>query len=782
MMNNQLNEENLLAGVEHAPPGDDDKLHDSDSGGDEDYDDLQSAGGMSVHTDVDGNVYHMTQEKKEEIAKAEDKAVFMLRLVVIAVLVMSAVGVSLAVFFYMRSTEDHEFEAQFESDSLKVLEAIGSTLDETLGATDAFIVKMIAYARYSNSTWPYVTMPSFAIHATKLLRLSKAFQLSIGHVVEPENRIDWEIYADQHKGWIQESADIQSRDEDWDKKIEGDFSTSYSIYGFGGPVIEPTLYMNNFMPAWQQAPVVADAVNGLPVNWDQWRLPQVAIQMKHSIDTQQVVTGVFGAIVTNASDPVDVMIAGLGQDWVSDYIGPDEDPAEPMSVITYPMYDVLDSVRIDLSKKQPLVGVVSFSLFWRDLFKDILPLNSKGIVVVVKHSCPIGLGETTGQAITYQIDGRDTTYLGIGDLHDPQYDNLGRSSLLADLAITTDSDKASSYTGIPFSDGFCPKMVHVYPSQTMQDEYTTSDPIIFTVAAAMIFVFTSIVFLVYDCLVARRQRIVLQRALASGAIVSSLFPEKVRNQLYEENRGNQQKESDMKNFVKTDDDERGTKQIADLFEETTILFADLVGFTAWSGRRTPSEVFELLETLYAAFDKIAEKRGVFKVETIGDCYVAVTGIPNPQPDHAVIMSQFARDCVIRMQQLTTSTELMKKLGDDTAELDMRVGLHSGPTTAGILRGQKSRFQLFGDTVNTAARMESNGVPGRIHVSQSTADALIVAKKGHWLTSREDKVNAKGKGEMQTYWVQIKSAKSASHTSTHVTNSVLEAPEDDEERQ
>ncbi|CAB9525687.1 natriuretic peptide receptor 2 [Seminavis robusta] len=87
---------------------------------------------------------------------------------------------------------------------------------------------------------------------------------------------------------------------------------------------------------------------------------------------------------------------------------------------------------------------------------------------------------------------------------------------------------------------------------------------------------------------------------------------------------------------------------------------------------------------------------------------------------------------------------------------MRVGLHSGPVTAGVLRGQKSRFQLFGDTVNTASRMESNGLPHRIHVSQETADALRAKGKGMWLTTRPDKVQAKGKGLLQTYFVDTTS--------------------------
>ena len=160
-------------------------------------------------------------------------------------------------------------------------------------------------------------------------------------------------------------------------------------------------------------------------------------------------------------------------------------------------------------------------------------------------------------------------------------------------------------------------------------------------------------------------------------------------------------------------------------------FLPLLHTVAWSSTREPEQVFELLEHIYRAFDRIALRRNVFKVETIGeclsvggwqllteplltsivsfqhvfvrskllgDCYVAVTGLPKPQEDHAVIMAKFARDCMAKMAQLTS--ELVHSLGEDTATLEMRVGMHSGSVTGGVLRGQKSRFQLFGDTMNT----------------------------------------------------------------------------------
>ena len=220
------------------------------------------------------------------------------------------------------------------------------------------------------------------------------------------------------------------------------------------------------------------------------------------------------------------------------------------------------------------------------------------------------------------------------------------------------------------------------------------------------------------------------------------------NNAINQNRSDRTK-SRLKTFMHVDNNVKNADApIADLFLNCTVLFADISGFTSWSSERSPGQVFVLLETIYGAFDRIADRRGVFKVETIGDCYMAVTGLPNPKKDHALTMAKFARDCRDEMNALTKSLEIT--LG--TSDLTMRFGMHSGQVTAGVLRGQKSRFQLFGDTVNTAARMESTGIRNRIHISEETARLLTESGKDQWLTPREETVQAKGKGELTTYWV------------------------------
>jgi class 3 adenylate cyclase len=181
-----------------------------------------------------------------------------------------------------------------------------------------------------------------------------------------------------------------------------------------------------------------------------------------------------------------------------------------------------------------------------------------------------------------------------------------------------------------------------------------------------------------------------------------LFPENVLNRIYateNETAMYEPPKTRLKSFLQASSKAREgggaeqSRQIADLFPETTVLFADIAGFTAWSSVREPSHVFTLLEAIYGAFDAIAAKRGVFKVETIGDAYVAVTGLPEPRKDHAVVMVKFARDC--RSICVDITRELEVSLGPGTGDLRYRFGLHSGPVTAGVLRGKKSRFQLFG---------------------------------------------------------------------------------------
>jgi hypothetical protein len=434
------------------------------------------------------DVYGLTPQLREVIDKGESRTAFCLRSLAFLVLIVSAIATSLAVFFYITSTEKDEFETQYNSDAKKVLESVGKALDDTLGATDAFIVKMIAYADDSNSTWPFVTMSHFAVQATKLLKLSKAIRINMSHIVQPEQRAEWQKYASNNDGWIDESIDIQEKNEDWKHSVDREYNTSYELVGFApdfsvGPIRNATPYMNTYMPSWQAAPIVNSAKGFFPYNWDAWQTPAAAASMLHAFESQRVVFSQdFGNIITNPDDPTQVSAAAAGQAWTKAYTDPDENVEEPITIVMFPMINSLDSVRIDVTKTQPIVGILAFVMFLRELLEGILPSNIRGLIVVMEHSC----GD--GQAFTYQLNGPKAIYLGAGDLHDTKYNALSHSSTFGELVDTTTTDRDSSYTGIPLDDDYCTKKVTIYPSQTMEDDHKTTDPIIFTVIAASIFV------------------------------------------------------------------------------------------------------------------------------------------------------------------------------------------------------------------------------------------------------------------------------------------------------
>jgi class 3 adenylate cyclase len=181
----------------------------------------------------------------------------------------------------------------------------------------------------------------------------------------------------------------------------------------------------------------------------------------------------------------------------------------------------------------------------------------------------------------------------------------------------------------------------------------------------------------------------------------------------------------------------GEHEIADSFADVTVLFGDIVGFTALSSRTPAAEIVELLNGLFSQFDELAQELKIEKIKTIGDCYMAVCGLPKPCADHTERMARMA----LRMADITQ--EYGKKM---RSNLQLRIGLNSGPVVAGVIGETKFIYDLWGDTVNLASRMESTGVPGAIQVTRTVYERL---KENFDLRSR-GAVTVKGKGEIETW--------------------------------
>ncbi|HEY9616583.1 MAG TPA: adenylate/guanylate cyclase domain-containing protein [Microcoleaceae cyanobacterium] len=220
----------------------------------------------------------------------------------------------------------------------------------------------------------------------------------------------------------------------------------------------------------------------------------------------------------------------------------------------------------------------------------------------------------------------------------------------------------------------------------------------------------------------------------SERLLLSILPKPVAEQLKQQQHLLEQNVLDQSSGIRSG--------IADSFAEATVLFADIVDFTQTSSHRSPIEIVDLLNHIFSAFDYLAERHQLEKIKTIGDAYMVVGGVPTPRPDHAAAIADMALD----MQ------DAIVKFNQETGEsFSIRIGISTGPVVAGVIGTKKFIYDLWGDTVNTASRMESQGLPNYIQVTAATYHCLC--HQYHF--EERGSIDIKGKGEMLTYWLKGK---------------------------
>lgn len=184
---------------------------------------------------------------------------------------------------------------------------------------------------------------------------------------------------------------------------------------------------------------------------------------------------------------------------------------------------------------------------------------------------------------------------------------------------------------------------------------------------------------------------------------------------------------------------QGETLIADSFPAATVLFADLVGFTALSASMTPSDLVTLLTEVFSMFDQLVQQHGVEKIKTMGDAYLAVGGVPTPRPDHGEAIAALALDMQAGIARINAARGYL---------LHLRTGIATGPIIAGVISSQKFRYDIWGDTVNTASRMESHGLAGHIQVTTETYTLL----RAQFNFQERGIIQVKDKGPMRTYFL------------------------------
>jgi class 3 adenylate cyclase len=701
------------------------------------------------------------------VAREDIKLMNVVRAIVILILLTIAFISSEAVFVIATIAQENNFDSAYSDASQELIDGFYAKVENKLWTAQTLSTDLTSSA---TGKWPFVTFSDFEARCAGPRHLSAASTFTFSPLVRRSDLAAWREYAElTYPPQNSKFADSYNPHDGHRHEAFGEPVVYYptgrdvdnGIYRFIDAAASTDLGLADYsFPIWQMAPSVGNLSTGLiGVLFNEMTNVVRAQALESMLLREGSVMSQFLFLDTN------------GTDFASF--------TAPRSTIYYPIYDSLNSDRA-------VVGTLDMELQWESFLEGILDDFKRPLIAVVDNTC--------GGVYSYEVSGLNASFIGAGDHHDDDVDGYtSTASSYASFAAIFDEHGKTPFSSE--SERACNFKISVYATSAFKNEVLTTAPDIYRWIVLCVFLTMVMIFVCYDCLVERRQSRVIDAAERSDAIVRSLFPSAIRDRLYEEAKQKQEakekaksdwraapessgfldtNKNRMKNFMSDGVDHnaqssRKSAPIADLFPNTTVLFADISGFTAWSSEREPSQVFTLLETIYHAMDKAAKKLGVFKVETIGDCYVAATGIPDPQANHAELMVRFARSCLIKINDLTRSLEAT--LGPGTADLAMRFGIHSGPVTAGVLRGQKARFQLFGDTMNMAARMESSGEKNKVHLSQDTANLLIAAGRQQWVTPRVGTVNLKGKGEAQTYWLLL--GGSSSRASSEMSDDSLE---------
>jgi hypothetical protein len=497
-----------------------------------------------------------------------------------------------------------------------------------------------------NEVWPFVTVSDFETKAQHLVQQLESrggedqSNIVFSVVVQDDQRDEWESYSVANQGWIQDGHQVL------EEGASSGSSSSSSISGSVGASQNITPYIHVLQP---------NKVNQEP--GEDTTTPNAAGTDKLYIPIWQVSPPPLGSGLLNVNFNLrespffqkDFEIMQKTRRWVlTRAIEVEEHELHPMPriVVDQPIFE-------QTGDRGNVVALLHATVPFDIFFRDSVPVGTDDIVLVLTNTC--------NQTYSYLIKGPDLVFMSDSDLHDTKYDEHEvrqefRTGELQEAQETT---------------GNCPWTIHLYPTDEFRDRYTSDqEPRIFTTGVVLIFSLVAICFIMYDCFVERRQVRDVRSAAKSNAIISSLFPAHVRATLLE---GADESFEGGRTAMSTaaagglaggsaltrNPKSMGfsSKPIADLFPNCTVMFADIVGFTAWSSVREPVQVFILLESVYHAFDTIANQRRVFKVETIGDCYVAVTGLPEPRKTHAVVMARFANACMIKMKKTVGKLEV-----------------------------------------------------------------------------------------------------------------------------
>lgn len=597
---------------------------------------------------------------------------------------------------------------------------------------------MTSYSLASQVEWPFMTLPDFPRKGLALRQQADVSAFGYLPVVQGRDRDRWEQYIADNKDWVREakeweqarrnsvpSSSRQLSSDSLDQNVRQlenvDFSNGVanSIFRMdqnGNAIIDDGT--GPFAPVWMTSPAPRGATN---INYNMLSHQHLWEEIEVAIESEQAVM----SKVLNLDEPHDSI---LGEPTTS---------IDPVSAMYYPVFDNFD---LDRS----LVGLLAAEMEWKYFLDEVLPSNAVGVIAVVENACQ--------QAFTYRIDGPKAVYLGANDFHDASFDDLVESRSMSFFSATSPDFIGSRLNFEP-----CPFSLRVYPSHILEDSLESNQAVLCASSILALFFISAAIFYIYDNISNNRKShddqsvVVLERMFAGDKKIEPSLKDRVMGTLNTGRPGSEPKPSagpaNFKATIQSFPGFLGKNTQEDSLSDATILFADIYGLEAWSAGKDVDERANLLDVVYRTFTLVGKKSGIRQIEMTKDCFVAIRGPKHSETDHAEAVVRFACECRKRL------AEAFKNKG--AKGLAMRFGIHSGHVQTGAFGDDNSKYQLFGDTVDTTYDMLSHSRPGKVHLSVETAELLNLEGRGDWLVPREDLVTVKGRGAMSTFWIKPK---------------------------
>ena len=532
----------------------------------------------------DGEDFSNSDDTKSQVvnhisvAEKEQKWVNRSKVLVILVLLVAVAATASSIFLILRNEEEQDFQAQFQNYANQIIAVSQSNALSSFEMIESFSVSITSYASDTEQTWPYVTIPDFAARVDRVVAQSHASRFAFSPLVQPWQYGEWTNYSYGHKiDTFRDDVEYLGLNKTLSSAEMLDARTSPVIFAlnFTDPYNIQSDYVNigqgPWAPFWQGHPIPPYPQNQI-TNYD-------LIGGERTGPTYHVAAATKAPVLNFIIGPD----ASITDRWV--YV------AE--SVLIQPIYEQVvnkDEDAEDMEDKN-MVGFVWVVMNWIYYFQNLLPDNANGITLVLKSSC--------GDAISYQINGLEAVQVGTpvddesansdgdgGDVHDPAYDSMEVTAPF--FRFEYDRSK------IP--EGICvPELsLHVYPSAELEAEFLTSNPAYYALGVCLIFAFTTIVFVIYDYTVRRRQSKVMARVYRQERIVGDMFPDIIRQRLYrddsdnaadrkvnskkEHHNSNRSSISNKELFEQRDtqdiDNDAGG-EIAELYPNVSLVFADI---------------------------------------------------------------------------------------------------------------------------------------------------------------------------------------------------------------